>query len=114
MPNDRGVVLLEVLVALTILAVAGLSLAAAISEQTRSLADLHGREGELGRAEVALTRLTLSDRKGLDIRLGRRRVGGFVTDIQRPRPTLYRIAVADTSTPDAALLVTVVHRPEVP
>src|ERR1043165_3541865 len=82
MRGEPGAVLFEVLVALTILGVAGLSIASVVGEQARALADLRGREEELARAERVIARLSLQDRHGLDIRLGRRVDGGFVTDVQ--------------------------------
>jgi len=110
--DERGVVLFEVLVALTILAVAGLAIESAVGEQARSLADLRAHEEEMRRADQVLTQLSIRDQHNLAIRIGRRVEGGFVTDVQRPRPGLYRLAVADTVAPEVTLLVTAVYRPE--
>ena len=114
MRNDRGIVLLEVLVALVILATAGASLVTLVADAIRSVDDARARELQYHGAEGVMARLALRDRKGLDIRLGRRTEGDFLTDVQRPRPALYRLAVSDTMAPDAELLVTIVHRPEGP
>lgn len=110
--GDRGMVLFEVLVALTILAVAGLAIASAVGQASRSAEDLRVREGELRQAEQVLTRLALRDRHNLDLRIGQRREGRFITDVQRPRRDLYRLAVADSAAPELTLLVTAVYRPE--
>lgn len=110
---NGGVALLEALVALAILAVAGISLVGLLVNGTRGERAFEERDARSARAEQLLTRLSLEDKRGLDLRLGRRAVGEFVTDVQRPEPGLYRLAVADSMAPDAPLLVTVVSRPGV-
>ena len=112
MRGERGIVLLEVLVALVILATAGASLVALVSDAIHVVDGARARELEYRGAEGVMSRLALRDRKGLDIRLGRRFEGRFVTDVQRPLPGLYRLAVSDSLVPSEALLVTIVHRPE--
>lgn len=108
---ERGAALLEALVALAILAIAGVSLVGLLVDVTRGEHRLEVRERESRRADQMLTSLALEDKRGLDLRLGRRAVGAFVTDIERPEPGLYRLAVADSAAPDSPLLVTVVFRP---
>ena len=112
MHNDRGIILLEVLVALVILATAGASLVALVSDAIHAVDGARARELQYHGAAGVMTRLALRDRKGLDIRLGQRREGRFVTDVQRPLPGRYRLAVSDSLVPSEALLVTIVHRPE--
>lgn len=114
MRGERGMVLLEVLVALVILATAGASLVTLVADAIHAVEGARLREARYHDAAALMSRLALRDRKGLDIRLGRRVDGGLVTDVQRPRPGLYRLAVSDTIAPDAELLVTIVHRPEAP
>ena len=109
--GERGAALLEALVALAILAVAGVSLIGLLVDTERGESAFELREVRSEGAEQLLTRLSLEDKRGLDIRLGRRSVGEFVTDVQRPEPEFYRLAVADSLAPDAPLLVTVVFRP---
>lgn len=114
MRSERGVALLEVLVALVILATAGSSLVILVADGLRVVDHAREREATYRSASSLLTRLSLRDRKGLDIRLGRRVDGGFLTEVQRPRPGLYRLAVSDTLAPGAELMVTVVFRGETP
>ena len=110
MSHERGAVLLEVLVALTILAVAGLSLVGLLGAGVRAEQDARERERVLADEERVLTAMTLLTRADLDRRLGRHDVGEFVVDVQRPERTLYRIAIAQRSSAHVEGLVTVVFR----
>lgn len=110
-PAERGVALFEALVALTILAIAGVSIVSLLVDATAGERAFEVRERQSEDADQVLTRLALQDKRGLDIRLGRRTVGAFVTDVERPESGLYRLAIADSSAPDVPLLVTVVFRP---
>jgi hypothetical protein len=60
-----------------------------------------------------LAALTLLNRNELDQRIGRRQIGEFIADVQRPEPTLYRIALLQKDSPHVEDLVTVVYRREV-
>ncbi len=110
MSDERGVALLEVMVALVILAGAGTSLAVLVADALRGVRLAQEREGRYEAAERVMAGLSLRDRRGLDLRLGRRPVGPFLTDVQRPRPELYRLAVLDSTPPHEQLLVTVIRR----
>ncbi len=110
--NERGIVLLEVMIALAILAVAGASLVGLLGQALREERALHERERTLRVAERVLTATALLSRTDLDRRLGRRPVGDVILDIQRPRPTLYRLAVSEVRSPAVEMLVTVIYRPE--
>jgi prepilin-type N-terminal cleavage/methylation domain-containing protein len=112
MRNERGMVLLEVLVALVILATAGIALMELVGAGLRAERDARTREATLATEERLLTAFTLLNRGELDQRLGPREVGEFVIDIQRPEPTLYRIAIAQQASRQVEDLVTVVYRPE--
>lgn len=112
--SERGVILLEVLIALAVLAIGGVAAVAVLTESTRTTQSLQEREATSADAEEVLVNLTLLDRRGLDLRLGRRSVGAFVTDVSRPRPGVYRLAVADSTAPDVPVLVTIVARGEAP
>lgn len=104
MRSERGAVLLEVLAAVVILGVAGLALIHVAAGGLRATADARVRELEQHDAERLLTAYTLLNRSELDQRLGDRRVGRYVVNVQRPERELYRVSVAD--------LVTVVQRNE--
>lgn len=114
MRNDRGVALLEVLVALVILATAGVGLVEMVGAGLRAERDALQRETILATEERVLSALTLLNRRELDQRIGRREIGEFIVDVQRPEPTLYRIALVQQQSPAVEDLVTVVYRPEVP
>ncbi len=110
MRNERGVVLLEVLVAIVILATAGIGLVEVVGSGLRSERDARLREITLATEERLLAALTLLNRTELDQRIGRRQIGEFVVDIQRPEQTLYRIALVQVQSPQVEDLVTVVYR----
>jgi Tfp pilus assembly protein PilV len=108
--GDRGVVLLEVLVALTLLLLAGVSVVTLVSDALRSESALRDRERETQELDRVMTAMTLLQRADLDRRLGRHPVGPFAVDVQRPEQSLYRIAVTSAAGGAARTLVTVVYR----
>lgn len=110
MRNDRGIVLLEVLVALVVLATAGIALVETVGAGLRAERDAREREKVLGQEERLLNAHTLLNRSELDQRIGRREIGEFIVDVQRPERTLYRIAVIQEQSPQVEDLVTVVYR----
>lgn len=110
MRDESGVALLEVLLALVILATAGAGLVTLVADALHAVDQAQAREGRYAGAVKVMTQLALRDARGLDIRLGRRHEGAYVTEVQRPRPELYRLAVSDSLAPDDELLVTVVRR----
>ena len=110
MRNERGVVLLEVLVAVVILATAGIGLVELVGAGLRAERDARLREATLATEERLLSALTLLNRTELDQRIGRRPIGEFVVDVQRPERTLYRIALLRAQSPHVEDLVTVVYR----
>jgi hypothetical protein len=109
---ERGVALLEALVALTILSAAGLVLLDLVAGGLRAERDARQREQTLAVEERVLTALTLLKRNEFNVRLGRHPIGELIVDIQRPEPTLYRIALLQASSPELEDLVTVVYRRE--
>jgi len=110
--NDRGVVLLEALVALLILATAGIALTETVTGGLRAEREARVRENTIATEERLLAALTLLTRGELDQRIGRREVGEFLVDVQRPEKTLYRIALLQRQSAQVEDLVTVVYRPE--
>ena len=112
MRNERGVVLLEVLIALVVLATAGISLVEIVGAGLRAERDARARESVLAAEERLLAGLTLLKRTELDQRIGRRQIGEFVVDVRRPEETLYRIALLQVHSPQVEDLVTVVYRAE--
>ena len=112
MRDERGVALLEVLVALVILATAGTSLAELVGSGLRAERESRIREATLATEERLLVAVTVLNRRELDQRIGRRQIGEFIVDVQRPEPTLYRIALVQAQSPAVEDLVTVVYRRE--
>jgi type II secretory pathway pseudopilin PulG len=112
MRAERGIALLEVLVALAILAGAGLALLELVSGGLRAERDARERERALAVEERVLTALTLLKRDELDRRLGRHPIGELIAEIERPEGTLYRIAVLQAQSPHVEDLVTVAYRRE--
>jgi Tfp pilus assembly protein PilV len=113
MPHaDRGVALLEAMIAVAILAGAGLAAADLVSTALRAEVEAEERERELGGANRLLAAMTLLRKDDLDRRIGRHRSGSLVAAVQRTSPGLYRIAVATATRPEVELLMTVVHKPE--
>lgn len=102
MRDERGIVLLEVLAAVVILGIVGLSLVALVRGGIDATTRANQVETELADAERLLTAYSLLTRTELEQRLGERRVGTHVVTIQRPERELFRIAIGD--------LVTVVNR----
>lgn len=109
--HHRGVALLEVLVAMTILSTTGLALTTVLRQAAGAQVELASAERQLDTADRVLAAMTLLTAKDLDQRIGSRTVGEFVTSVDRPEAGLYRIALADTGHPDRTLLATVVYRP---
>ena len=105
--------LLEVIVAVTILATAGVS--AAIMAGQAADAVRHAREADAGlrRASAFLHAVALWPREDLDRRLGERPQGAWRLRIQRPVPTLYLVMLVDSAR-GTELLRTSLFRPESP
>lgn len=112
MRAERGVVLLEILAAVLILTVAGLSLVALTATSARATAAAASRERIQRDEDRLLAAYSLLTRQDLDLRLGEREVGPYVVEVERPEPTLYRVAIAEVRSPAVQDLVTVLDRPE--
>jgi type II secretory pathway pseudopilin PulG len=110
--SDRGIALLEVLVALAVVSGAGLALLDLVTGGLRAEQDARERERVVAVEERVLTALTLLKRDELDRRLGRYPIGELVAGIERPERTLYRIALSQAQSPQVEDLVTVVYRRE--
>jgi len=95
-----------------ILATAGIGLVELVGSGLRAERDARLRESTLATEERLLAALTLLNRQELDQRIGRRQIGEFIVDVQRPEPMLYRIALLQKQSPQVEDLVTVVYRAE--
>lgn len=112
MRSSRGVALLEVLVALLILATTGIALVELVGAGLRGERIARAREHTVATEERLMAALTLLNRRELDQRIGRRQIGEFLVDVQRPERMLYRIALLQGQSPQVEDLVTVVYRAE--
>ncbi|HXH81320.1 MAG TPA: hypothetical protein VNN07_00160 [Candidatus Tectomicrobia bacterium] len=108
--REQGAALFEVLAAIVILGLSGLALVELVSVGARAEVSAARREREVADAERLLAAYTLLTRVDLDRRLGRREVGPYVVEVQRPERGLYRIAVARGEAPEMEEVVTVVWR----
>ena len=111
--GERVVALLEVLAAIAILAAAGLSFVTLVAEGIRAAASDRARERELVDEERLITAYALLKRTDLDRRLGTRAAGPYLVTVQRPEPTLYRVAIARSEMAQAEDLVTVLYRGDI-
>ena len=107
---ERGSVLLEVVIALALLAVAGGTLVRLIAESAAAVVAVRDRETAVRSADRTLAALSLLTRDELDRRIGVHPAGGFQADIRRPAPGLYRIALRGDDR-RGEILVTLVFRP---
>lgn len=108
--GSRGIALLEVLAAIVILTITGLSMVELVAQGTATTVTARAREEEQTDEDRLLAATTLLTRNDLDLRIGGRTVGPYVLTVGRPEPTLYRIAIGRTETPVVEDLVTVVFR----
>ena len=106
-----GVVLLETIVALTILTVAALVTVAIVRQGIDSAGRAEAAEAEVRRASAFMEALALWPRADLDRHLGDRAEGPWRLVIDRPAPTLYLVALTD-SLSRRELVRTALYRPE--
>lgn len=108
--SNRGMILLEVLVAMMILGSTAIALvglaAAAVRTEARDRAD----ERQLAEADRVLVAVTLLTKGELDQRIGRHRIGEFSVTIRRPEPELYWIGIGLSPAMGSEELVTAVYR----
>ena len=109
-PAEQGAVLIEVLAAIAILSVAGIALVELVGAGASSTRIAAQREAEVADQERLLTAWSLLSRTDLDRRIGRREVGQYFVEVQRPERGLYRLAIGRVEAPQMEELVTVVWR----
>ena len=105
-----GAVLLEALVALTILAVAGMALIAMMTQSADTANRLGESERELNEASDLLEAVALWPREELDSRLGDRAQGPWRLRISHPSRTIYAVVLVDSTS--RVLLETALYRPD--
>ncbi|PYP25412.1 MAG: hypothetical protein DMD55_12570, partial [Gemmatimonadetes bacterium] len=84
-----------------------------VAEGIRAAASDRARERELVDEERLITAYALLKRTDLDRRLGTRAAGPYLVTVQRPEPTLYRVAIARSEMAQAEDLVTVLYRGDI-
>lgn len=109
----RGMVLLEAIVALTILAVGATTMVALAASSLDAVSRANDADAETRRASALLEAVSLWPRADLDRHLGDRAEGPWDLRIDRPSPTLYMVVLRDT-TNHAVLLATSLYRAEAP
>lgn len=109
----RGVVLLEAIVALTILTIAGAAVVALATDSARAVERARAADAATARASAFLDAVALWPREDLDRHLGARDEGTWRMIVDRPTPTLYAVILADSAGAHV-LLHTVLYRAEEP
>jgi hypothetical protein len=108
-----GIALLEAIVALTILTVAALATVGMVRQGIESVRRAQVAEVEIRKASAFMDAIALWPRADLDRHLGDRAQGPWRLAIDRPVPTLYLVALLD-STDRRELVHTALYRPEPP
>jgi len=111
MRRRDGAVLLEVVVALTILATSGVTMIALASQSMDALRRAHAAEDDTASASAFLYAVSLWPRADLDRHLGDRPQGHWRLRVERPLPTLYTVTLTDGAG-DRTLLSTALYRSE--
>ena len=106
-----GVTLLEVVIAIAIIGIAGIGAVTLVAESWRAVGTTREVERSLRDASAFLEAVALWPREDLDRHLGARAQGPWTMHVDRAAPTLYTVALAD-SAGGPPLVVTVLFRPE--
>jgi Tfp pilus assembly protein PilV len=106
-----GSALIEVLIALVILATAGTGLVTFLGQTAHTLRQLRDEERVIRLASAQLDRMVLWDRTAFVARLGRSAFDGWTVVVQQMTPELFDIAIA-ASDSGAVLLQTTAYRPD--
>jgi type II secretory pathway pseudopilin PulG len=109
--SRRGAVLLEAMVALVILASAGIVVVSLAAESARAVERARNAEKELRAANAFFSAVALWPRSDLDLHLGDRHQGRWIMRVDRPRPNLYVATLSDSGT-RAMVLRTSLFRPD--
>ena len=105
-----GVVLLEVIVALTILAISATTMIALASASIRAVGRAQAADDATAQADDFLQIVALWPRADLDRHLGDREEGRWHMRIDRPKATLYTVTLYDSA--GRAVLHTSLYRAE--
>lgn len=111
--SRTGAVLLEAIIALMILSVAGTAAVTLVGQSADAVRRAREADAEARRASAFLHAVSLWTREDLDRRLGERPQGDWKLQIQRPAPTLYEVVLVDSAA-TYEILRTALYRPEPP
>ena len=111
--SRTGAVLLEAIVALVILTIAGIAAVTTVSQGADAVRRAREADQEARRASAFLHAVSLWTREDLDRRLGDRPQGDWRLQVQRPVPTLYVVVLTDSAR-TREILRTSLYRPEPP
>jgi type II secretory pathway pseudopilin PulG len=111
--DRRGAVLLEVVIAMVVLAVAGTSAVVMVAQSADAVRRARAADVQVREASAFLHAVALWPREDLDRRLGDREQGDWRLRILRPAPTLYEVTLTD-GTGGRVILRTALHRPAAP
>jgi type II secretory pathway pseudopilin PulG len=107
----QGAVLLEAMIALTILSIAIASLMALVAESGDAVKRADDQDREMRRASAFVDVVALWSRTDLDRHLGMRQQGPWWLSIDRETPTVYTVALFD-STRRRQLITTAFYKAE--
>jgi Tfp pilus assembly protein PilV len=112
--SRAGSALLEVVIALVVLAVSGTAFITLLGQTTHSIERLRRSERETRGASAQLSRLATFDRGQLMARVGRTAANGWLISIDQLSAGLFDVSVAasDTSGTSGTLLRTTLYRPD--
>lgn len=108
--STRGIALLEVIVALAILAIAATSGVQLLVQASDTFARRAVAEQRLADASRLLAAVSLLTRADLEARLGSRTAGPYLVTIRRVEPVLFGIEVRDREGAASAVLETLLYR----
>jgi Tfp pilus assembly protein PilV len=106
-----GVALIEVLVALVMLATSGVALVTLVGQTAHTMRSTSNTEHQLRMAAAQLDRLILLDRAELAAREGQSSLGEWSLRVSAVSPELFDVAISATNT-GAILLATTIYRPD--
>ena len=106
----RGSALIEVLIALIILATTGTGLVAFLGQTAHTLRHVRDQERLTRLASAQLDHLVLWDRAAFVARLGRSSFDGWTVVVRQATPDLFEVTIAADS--GAVLLWTTAYRPD--
>lgn len=110
--SRTGAVLLEVLVAMTIFAIASTTAMVRAAQARHAVALARSAEDRIAAASAFLDRVALWPQQDLDRHLGAHAQGIWVLEVERSSPTIYTLVLFDGST-RRELLGTMVYRSRV-